>query len=370
MFIPNMWYAVLLSREVKNGKPNAFKRLGEDLIFWRDDKGKIAVMRDLCPHRQAKLSTGKIVNGNIQCAYHGFEYDSEGSCQLVPANGRNGTKPKVFKCWNYPAQEAHGFVWVWHGEVRETYPPLPYFDDMQGFHRSTLARHWNTHETRAVESVLDVSHLPFVHAKTIGRSKLTLVNGPYTTLEDDKLRVWVSNQPDEGLPAKKPTELPPPEGVPGLLLNFPNLWQLRLVSDKFINEIVFAPIDDENTMLYLSVYHKFTNLPLLRDLLGYLSNLSNLYVLKEDERVVMTQRPRISGLDVGDRFIPADRPIALYLQHRANLINAFRAKEQEERVRLQPVTAKKNFSPSISSTLPNLSQSVNNLQNEIVYEEQ
>ncbi len=53
--IPNMWYAVLESHEVKSGQLAAFKRLNEELVFWRDPEGAIVVMRDLCPHRQAKL---------------------------------------------------------------------------------------------------------------------------------------------------------------------------------------------------------------------------------------------------------------------------------------------------------------------------
>ncbi|NJO81852.1 MAG: Rieske (2Fe-2S) protein [Blastochloris sp.] len=66
--IPNMWYAVLESSDVKSGKPHAFKRLNEDLVFWLDRTGKIVVMRDMCPHRQAKLSTGALSQRDI-CRY-------------------------------------------------------------------------------------------------------------------------------------------------------------------------------------------------------------------------------------------------------------------------------------------------------------
>ncbi|NJL56574.1 Rieske (2Fe-2S) protein, partial [bacterium] len=54
--IPNMWYAVVDSAEVKMGKPYGLRRMGEDLVFWRDAHGKIVVMLDRCPHRSAKLS--------------------------------------------------------------------------------------------------------------------------------------------------------------------------------------------------------------------------------------------------------------------------------------------------------------------------
>lgn len=321
--IPNMWYAVLESTEVTPNKPHAFRRLGEDLVFWRDKQGTIVVMRDVCPHRQAKLSPGKLVDGNIQCHFHGFQFDRSGACRLVPANGRNGPKPKIFQCWSYPAQEAFGFVWVWYGEPRTTYPPLPFAAGLNDHVYSSAQAQWNTHYTRAVQGLLDVSHLPFVHAKTIGRGGLTLVNGPYTTLENDQIRVWISNQPDEGLPAIKPTEVPPPTRPADLRFYFPNVWQLWL-SDRFSQVIVMAPVDDETTVQYVRFYQRAVTLPIVGGSIAYLGNLYNLRVLREDEEIILSQRPKKADLDVGERFIPGDRPIALYLKHRRDLMLAAR----------------------------------------------
>ncbi|GCE29099.1 oxidase [Dictyobacter alpinus] len=319
--IPNMWYAVLESSEVKPGKPYAFTRLNEDLVFWRDKANKIVVMRDRCPHRRSKLSPGKIVDGNIQCHFHGFQYDRNGECQLIPANGRTGPRPKVFQCTTYPSQEAHGFIWAWYGEPRKEYPPLPFFDDLDGFVYSTAQKLWDVHYTRAIEGALDVSHLPFVHAKTIGRGGQTLVNGPYTTLEDNKIRVWVSNQPDQGLPAIKPTQVPPPEGPAGLWFNFPNVWQLYLGKD-IRNVLIFAPVDDDHVMIYLRAYQNKLKLPLLGKGLTFLTNLANKYILNEDYAITRTQHPKKASLNIGEHFIPGDRPIALYLRQRRDLILA------------------------------------------------
>lgn len=319
--IPNMWYAVLDSSEVKPGKPYAFKRLDEDLVFWRDKEGKIVVMRDKCPHRSSKLSPGKIIDGNIQCHFHGFQYDREGTCQLIPANGRNGAKPAIFKCQTYPAQDAHGYIWVWYGEPREELPPLPFFKDLDSFTYSTAQKEWDVHYTRAIEGMLDVSHLPFVHEKTIGRGGKTLVNGPYTTLENNEIRVWLDNQPDAGLPAIKPTQVPPPAGPPFLWFNFPNVWQIRF-SDHIRSTIISAPIDDEHVMLYVRTYQNTVKVPLLGRLLTAVSNLFNMYVLREDYAITRTQQPKKSSLNIGEHFIPADRPIALYLRHRRDLILA------------------------------------------------
>ncbi len=332
--IPNKWYALLESREVPAGKPVAFKRFGEDLVFWRDSRGEIAVMRDLCPHRLAKLSPGKIVDGNIQCHFHGFQYDRSGACQLVPANGRNGPKPKIFQCWTYPAREAYGFVWVWSGAPRAEYPPLPVdlFKEVDGYIYDTFQTTWDTHYTRAIQGVLDVSHLPFVHAKTIGRGGLTLVNGPYTVLEDDKIFVWVSNQPDVGLPAVKPTQLPPPQRPPDLRLQFPNVWQL-MIGDKMAQMLIAAPIDDEHTQLYVRYYQRMVTHPKLGRAFAFVGNVFNRYVLHEDEEIIVSQRPKKADLDVGERFIPGDRPIALYLQERRRLILAAEEQAQPEEAR-------------------------------------
>ena len=319
MLIPNMWYAVLDSSEVKTRKPHAFKRLGEALVCWRDAQGQIVVMRDRCPHRSSQLSPGRLINGHIQCPFHGFEFDRDGACRLIPANGRNGAVPQVFQCVTYPAREAHGYIWIWNGEPRSEYPPLPWFDDLDGFAYSTFQVRWDVDHTRAIEGLLDVSHLPFVHARTIGRDQKTLVNGPYTTLENDRIRVWLSNQPDEGLPALKPSQLPPPSSTPNLLFNYPNVWQIRL-GDRVRAVNVLAPVDDETTVVYTTTLIQLPRARALGPWVAAMFNVFNRYLLSEDHRVIRTQRPKVADLNVGERFIPADRPIALYLQHRRDLI--------------------------------------------------
>ena len=94
MYIPNQWYAILEADELKAGQPQGFRRLGVDMVGWRDAGGAPVVMEDRCAHRQIKLSLGKIVDNCIECPFHGFRYDTEGACQRIPANGINGPVPK------------------------------------------------------------------------------------------------------------------------------------------------------------------------------------------------------------------------------------------------------------------------------------
>ena len=112
--IRNQWYVVLESDEVK-AQPVGVTRLGEKMVFWRDQAGKVCSAVDRCPHRGVALSVGKIKDGHLQCPFHGFEYDASGKCVLIPANGRNGVIPNAMRLNSYPTYEAHGLIWLWWG---------------------------------------------------------------------------------------------------------------------------------------------------------------------------------------------------------------------------------------------------------------
>ena len=70
--IYNQWYVILESREVKNKKPIKVTRLNQDLTLWRDENNQVCCISDKCCHRGASLSCGKIVDGKVECPFHGF----------------------------------------------------------------------------------------------------------------------------------------------------------------------------------------------------------------------------------------------------------------------------------------------------------
>jgi phenylpropionate dioxygenase-like ring-hydroxylating dioxygenase large terminal subunit len=324
--IRNQWYAVLESVEVKTGKPVGVTRLGEKLVFWRDNHGGLACMVDRCPHRGVALSIGKIKGECIQCPFHGFEFDTSGACRLVPANGKNSEPPKAFHVQGYPVREAHGLIYVWWGEPQTEYPPLPFFESITtDFTYSTIRDHWKAHYARAIENQLDVVHLPFIHFNTIGRGNRTLVNGPLTRESstypgDHLLEVWVSNEVDRGQTPLRSSQIPEPGYHPSLQFRFPNVWQLW-IADEMRIFLAFAPINNENTMMYLRSYHKVKT-PILRQLFGFFGRLGNLYIVRQDRWVVITEEPKRPDLDIGEILIQGDGPIIAYRKIRRKLINA------------------------------------------------
>ncbi len=319
--IRNQWYVVLETNEVGN-HPVGVTRLGEKMVFWRDQAGTVRAAVDRCPHRGVALSVGKMKDGHLQCPFHGFEFDSSGKCALIPANGRNGVIPYAVRLSMCPTYEAHGFIWLWWGAPAPNELPLPeFFDNLGGdFYYSSAHDPWDAHYSRVIENQLDVVHLPFIHRRTIGRGNRTLVDGPLVEWRGDKMfYTYVFNRMDDGTPPRKPSELSPKSSnTVHLEFIFPNLWQ-NYISEEVRILAAFVPVDEEHTLLYLRFYQSFMRLPVIGKLVARLAMPSNIYIAHEDRRVVITQQPKASGLKIGEILIQGDLPIIEYRKKRAAL---------------------------------------------------
>ncbi len=124
----NYWYPVLRSDQLEAGRPHGFKVLNEALVAWRDAAGRPNVIRDKCPHRGVKLSAGRVLAGEIQCAWHGLRFDGSGRCKLIPWEPQDSRLPAEVGVNAYPAAELGGWIWSYIGEP-ENFPP-PRLEDV------------------------------------------------------------------------------------------------------------------------------------------------------------------------------------------------------------------------------------------------
>jgi len=289
--IRDQWYVVLESKQVGK-KPVGVTRLGEKLVFWREQNGKVHCALDRCPHRSIKLSLGKVLEDHLQCPFHGFEYDSRGRCVHIPANGRGGRVPASLLLTTYRTFEEQGFIWIWWGSEPPADLDAPlFFDNLDGsFVYSSVQDHWKAHYSRAVENQLDVVHLPFIHHNTIGRGNRTVIDGPLVLWEGDQiLRVYVFNRGDDGTPPIKPQQLSL-EDARSVHLEFimPNLWQNYISPDVRV-VIAFTPVDEDNSILYLRFYQRFMKNPLLGKLFAKLGMPFNVFIAHQDRRGFINQ---------------------------------------------------------------------------------
>ncbi|MGD9976772.1 MAG: Rieske 2Fe-2S domain-containing protein [Bacteroidales bacterium] len=320
--IYNQWYIILGSKELKRNKPLKIKRLNLNLALWRNNKNEACCIADLCCHRGASLGCGKIVNGSLKCPFHGFTYNKSGNVTTIPANGKNSPVPKSFKVQSYKTFEDYGFIWMWWGDD-DKIPGIPFFfKELKGFSYSGFKDHWNVHYSRAIETQLDVVHLPFVHRTTIGRGDKTLVNGPVVFREKELITFYVDNVKDDGksIPLK-PNEVKDYQKLFHLQFHYPNIWQ-NYISSNIRAFAAFVPIDDENTAVYIRYYQKLVKLPLLKELMNFMGKLLSIIILWQDKRVTTTQRPKKSGLTMEEHLIMGDSPIIEYRKHKQFLVES------------------------------------------------
>ena len=313
--IRNQWYVVLESRELKD-KPLGALRMGERMVFWRDAQGKAVCQVDKCAHRGASLALGTVVNGHVQCPFHGLEYDPSGSCVLIPANGRTAPVPDALRLNTYPLHEENGFIWIYFGQPGCKAPAKgpKYFDDIKlDMKYSSVIDPWDNHYTRVIENQLDMAHLPFIHHNTIGRGNRTVVDGPGILKTEEGFFIYVYNRLDDGGPRRSSAEVLAPDPTRDYKLEFryPNLWQ-NYISAKVRVVGAFVPVDDTHTLLYLRFYQSFMRAPLLANFVNWVGGRFNLIVAHQDRRVVNTQLPKGDGAGTGETLFPGDRPIMEY----------------------------------------------------------
>ncbi len=323
--IKNLWYIVLSSKEIKKGELIGVTRFGEKLALWRDEAGKVHCISDICCHRGASISHGKILlNGErVMCPFHGFEYDQTGRVRVIPANGRNTPVNENFKVRAYDTYELADFIWIWYGDNEPMNPPTYFEDITDDLTYSEFKEVWNVHYSRAIENQLDVVHLPFVHYNTIGRGNRTVVDGPIVKWAGETMfYFYVFNRIDDGRPAKKPEGMDLNQKSQVYLeFKFPNIWQNH-IDEKIRVTAAFVPIDDDHTMIYLRFYIGFTKIKFLDKLIALIGMPFNRKILHQDKRVVETQIPKKSELRMGENLIPGDAPILEYRKKREALKNS------------------------------------------------
>ena len=120
----NYWYPILQTEELPAGEPVAVAVLGENLAAWRGADGRPKVVVDGCPHRNAKLSVGRVLEGDIQCLFHGLRFDGAGRCTLIPWLDDDSALRAELSLRAYPAEELGGYVWAYLGDA-DRFPPPP-----------------------------------------------------------------------------------------------------------------------------------------------------------------------------------------------------------------------------------------------------
>ena len=178
MFIKNCWYVAGWTSEV--AQENFLKRtlINVPLAIWRKANGEVVAFEDMCCHRGAPLSSGRREGDCVRCMYHGLKFDETGACIEIPGQPRI---PPGMRVRTFPIVERSTWMWVWMGDPaladEALIPDTHWLDDpewrsLEGY------THYDTNYLLIADNLLDLAHLPYVHANTLGGSEDFAANLP------------------------------------------------------------------------------------------------------------------------------------------------------------------------------------------------
>jgi vanillate O-demethylase monooxygenase subunit len=162
----DFYYPVAQSR-LLGARPLERSIAGRTIALFRDRAGVARALDARCPHRGANLAGGEVTDGCLACPYHGWRFDERGRCVHVPSQPERPV-PESARTDSFDVVEQQGLVWVCTGErARGPVPRFPLLDD-PAYERFTVERVVPGPFDWWIDNFSDLSHVPFVHARTFG----------------------------------------------------------------------------------------------------------------------------------------------------------------------------------------------------------
>ncbi len=186
------WHPVAAAADVTD-EPRRVHLLGEPFVLVRL-AGTVAAFPDRCPHRFARLSDGRVVDGHLECPYHGWRFDGDGRCALVPALGPDATLARSTAMAPPAVREQHGLVWIAPATPLAEPLAIPEWDGVDATGTPFTPIWLPTITARCgaaqfLDNFLDFAHFPFVHAGTFGAGEDARIADYEVARAEDGLRL-------------------------------------------------------------------------------------------------------------------------------------------------------------------------------------
>ncbi|MGB7434831.1 MAG: Rieske 2Fe-2S domain-containing protein [Candidatus Acidiferrum sp.] len=340
-FLWDFWYPAMQSGQIYGRDLAKAMLLEVPLVLGRTNEGRSFAMRDSCPHRGIPLSYGHFDGKNVQCSYHGWEFDAcSGRCVLIPSlTSHDRLKVDRISAGHFPCEERDGYVWVYMNapgtrlpESVPAVPELPKFSEK--FKVTRLDCELPSHIDHGIIGLMDPAHGPFVHQSWFWRSKKS-IHEKAKQFEPipNGFRMSKHSPSTNSLPyqwLKKMTGAPVTTTIDFVL---PNMRFEEIQSGKywFSSRATVTPVRRDccridfvaawNLPLPISVFRSFAKV-----------------FLRQDQETMIKQS---EGLKYGPRLMlidDADRPAKWYFALKQNLIEERRTGVPQPHPMGSPVT--------------------------------
>lgn len=298
------WHVVARLSELPPESVTPARLLGVDLVVWRTGD-HVQVWDDLCLHRGAKLSGGKVVDGCLMCPYHGWTYDKSGPCVKIPAHPSHKPPPRA-RAGVHPVKIAYGLVWTCLGTPARDVPPFPEGTDPAFRSIPCGPYRFRALGPRVIENFLDVGHFPFVHTGYLG------------DLEHTAIDEYEAETTPEGVIARDiPIWQPDPDGTgrPGkVLYTYEVLRPLTARftkaqgADRFAMIFAVTPVDEEHSAAWGIMVMNYAFHVSAEKIRAFQDDVTG-----QDLPIVESQRPELLPLDLqAELHLRSDRTAIAY----------------------------------------------------------
>jgi phenylpropionate dioxygenase-like ring-hydroxylating dioxygenase large terminal subunit len=161
------WYPIAFLSDFPPDQPYGFSIYNEAFVLFREASGELVCLEDRCPHRAAKLSDGQILDGRLECLYHGWQFGKDGTCLHIPQLQPPAQIPSRACAKSFAVAEDRGIVWVWPDtpQTATRLPTIPELDQ-EGVFIVDTATDLPFDHTFLVENLLDPAHVYISHDRT------------------------------------------------------------------------------------------------------------------------------------------------------------------------------------------------------------
>ena len=195
------WLPVSFSHEINADAPRLVRWLGEDLVLFRDEGGRVGLMEPNCPHRGTSLEYGWIEAGGLRCCYHGWVFNVGGRCIEQPGEpAGSGFKDKI-QLKAYPITEVGGVVFAYMGPGKP--PPFPRYDFLarEDGERTFAGYLRECNFLNQLDNCLDPVHATILHGREVNgtRENPERQESPeFEVLSDDLFASYVARRRPHG----------------------------------------------------------------------------------------------------------------------------------------------------------------------------
>lgn len=158
------WQPVAISDELAGPRPvKAVKLMGQNFVLFRDENGQLGMLDRDCPHRGADLAFGRVEDGGLRCPFHGWLFDTKGTCLETPAEPVGSKFCTRIKQSAYPVVEKSGVIFAYIGEGEP--PAFAEFDCFVAPDSHTFAFKglFECNWLQALEVGIDPAHASYLH---------------------------------------------------------------------------------------------------------------------------------------------------------------------------------------------------------------